>query len=409
MKRCSLKNYYLLYFSTLLYCGQLLSQPSFIKPATYYVSQSAAAGGNGTPLQPFQKIADALNTAQRSNRGVTVNISTGIYRESLVITGNTTLHGMTEPATSGRKPKTAILLGSIQNNNPVTLKIENLQIVNAAAPGAVVINNILAKTILNNVTISRATRYGIYQRGGTLRMDTAVILFTSAGIVPVTGKTNKEETVCYGTGIFIKNTVASLVNVKLQLNVQGLVADGSSTIVDITNLLAENHILAMKEYFLCTANNPANGMAAIEVRNGAILRVQGIKILDNEVRGLFVHNGGRFIGTDVIILRTKSVLCANSQKMGGINIAVNNEGARLDITRFEIGYADLCGLQLINAKARLANGNVHHNIIGINIQQQPPDFNFEDLTINVIFKDNERNIDTDILLIPVPDTNLPDF
>jgi hypothetical protein len=409
MKCCSLKNYYLLYFSTLLYCGQLLSQPSFNKPATYYVNQSAATGGNGTPLQPFQKIADALNTAQRNNRAVTVNIHTGIYRENLVITGNTTLHGMTEIATSGQKPKTAILLGSIQNNNPVTLKIENLQIINAAAPGAVVINNILANTILNNVTISRATRYGIYQRGGTLSIDTATILFTSAGIVPVTGKTNKEETVCYGTGIFMKNTVAGLANVKLQRNVQGLVADGSSTIVDITNLLAENHTLAMKEYFLCTANNPANGMAAIEVRNGAILRVQGIKILDNEVRGLSVHNGGRFIGTDVIILRTKSVLCANSQKMGGINIAVNKEGTRLEMTRFEIGYADLCGLQLINAKARLANGNVHHNIIGINIQQQPPDFNFEDLTINVIFKDNERNIDTDILPIPVPDTNIPDF
>lgn len=407
MKCCSLKNYCLLYFSTLLYCGQLLSQPSFNKPATFFVNQSAATGGNGTALEPFQKIADALKTAQRNNQAVTININAGIYRENLVITGNTTLHGMTEIATSGQKSKNAILLGSIQNNNPVTLKIENLQIVNAAAPGAVVINNILAKTILNNVTISRATRYGIYQRGGTLRIDTATILFTSAGIVPVTGKTNKEETVCYGTGIFMKNTVASLVNVKLQRNVQGLVADGSNTIVDIKNLLAENHTLDMKEYFFCTANNPANGMAAIEVRNGAILRVQGIKILDNEVRGLSVHNGGRFIGADVIILRTKSVLCANSQKMGGINIAVSKKGAWLDITRFEIGYADLCGLQLINAKARLADGNVHHNIIGICIRQPPPDFNFEDLTINVIFKDNERKIDADIL--PVPDINIPDF
>ncbi len=385
-------------------CGQVLAQLSVKKTAIFFVNQAAAAGGDGTTLHPFQKIMDALSTAKRNNQAVIVNISTGSYQENLSITGNTTLRGMTKPGSPGKKSTITILLGSITNNNPTELKIEDLHIANAAAPGAVVVNNNEAKTILRNVTISRATRYGIFQRGGTLTVNDATIIFTLPGVIPTTGKSNIEETVCYGTGIFIKNTIASLVNVQLKRNVQGLMADGANTVVEITNMLAEKNSPALIDYFYCDSSTIlTNGLAAIEARNGATLRVQGIKIIDNVIRGLSIHDGARFIGTDVIILRTKSVLCANGRNRGGINVTVMNGGAWLELTQFEIGYADLCGLQLINANGRCADGNIHHNVIGVYLRQQPADFNFEAFTTNVTFKDNERILDADHLPVPVDD------
>lgn len=385
--------------------GQVLAQLSVKKTAIFFVDQAAAADGDGTTLHPFQKIMDALSTAKRNNQAVIVNISTGSYPENLVITGNTTLRGMTKPGSQKKKSTVTILLGSITNNNPTELKIEDLHIANAAAPGAVVVNNHEAKTILRNVTISRATRYGIFQRGGTLTVNDATIIFTSPGVIPTTGKSNIEETVCYGTGIFIKNTIASLVNVQLQRNVQGLMADGATTIVEITNMLAEKNRPALIDYFFCDSSTIlTNGLAAIEARNGATLRVQGIKILDNIIRGLSIHDGARFIGTDVIILRTRSVLCVNGGNRGGMNVTVMNGGAWLELTRFEIGYADMCGLYLVNANGRCADGNVHHNLLGIWIRQQPADFNFDAFITNVTFRDNERVWDFDHL--PIPDDGL---
>lgn len=387
--------------------AQVPDLSSIKKPATFFVDQSAAAAGDGTALHPFQQINTALAKAKSKNHAVIITISSGIYTENLVISNNTTLKGIKKPASPGRKSTGIVLRGSIQNNNPVTLRIDNLQIANAPLPGAIVVNNPGATTILEHITISKATRYGIYQRGGKLTVTDATILLTVPGIIPVTGKTNKEETVCYGTGIFIKNIIASLTDVKLQRNVQGLSADGASTVVDISNMLAENHVLTMREYFICGTHAPENGMAAIEARHGAMMRVQGIRVLDNDIRGLSVHHGARFIGHDVIVLRTKSVLCANRRKMGGINISVRNENAWLELSSFETGYAELCGFQFIEAKGRCSDGSVHHNVIGMNIQRQPADFNYEDLVSNVRFENNERNLDADVL--PVPGVTIPDF
>jgi len=396
-----------LLLSLLSASAQVPDQSSIKKPVTFFVDQSATAGGDGTAVRPFQQISTALAKAKSNNQGVIIQISSGIYTENLMISNHTTLRGIKKPVDALKKSTTIVVRGSIQNNNPVTLRIEDIQIDNAPLPGAVVVTNATAITILKQVIISRATRYGIYQRGGTLKVTDATILLTVPGIIPVTGKTNKEETVCYGTGIFIKNTISILTDVKLQRNVQGLVADGSTTVVDISNMLAEQHAITMKEYFLCSTKAPENGIAAIEARHGATMRVQGIKILDNEIRGLSVHHGGRFIGNDVIVLRTRSIVCADRRRMGGINISVRNEAAWLELNRFESGYAELCGFQFIDAKGRCTDGSVHHNVIGMNIQRQPADFIYEDLMTSVRFENNERNLDADVL--PVPGVTIPDF
>ena len=67
----------------------------------------------------------------------------------------------------------------------------------------------------------------------------------------------------------------------------------------------------------------------------------------------------------------------------------------------------MCGLQLINATGNCSDGKVHNNVIGMNINKLPAGFNFADLMINVVFQNNERNVDADILVVPTPE--IPDF
>lgn len=43
----------------------------------------------------------------------------------------------------------------------------------------------------------------------------------------------------------------------------------------------------------------------------------------------------------------------------------------------------------------------------MDINKLPAGFNFADLMINVVFQNNERNVDADILVIPTPE--IPDF
>ena len=137
--------FFLLIFSN----SDVIAQITFKKPVTFYVDRVATAGGDGTLLHPFQKISTALITANNNNQQVIVNIISGSYIENLVITGNTTLIGIIKPGRMIKNPET-ILVGSVHNNSSSTLKIENLRISNAPAPGAIVVINDKAITILKH-------------------------------------------------------------------------------------------------------------------------------------------------------------------------------------------------------------------------------------------------------------------
>ncbi len=374
------------------------------KTGVFYVDQSSPADGDGTALKPFQKISEAMLTARLKGQAVFINIITGTYRENLEVTGNTTLNGITR---SGQPEKGmgAILIGSVINRAACILEINNLRIANAAAPGALVIDNSRAKTILNNVSIDRAARYGIYQKGGTLNMNAVSVVYITPGTVSEYERQNNiNEVVTYGTGIYLVNVSGLMSAVNLRGNVQGLIADGAATNVRISTMKAERHTVnaLLKDRIICSSTSMPNGIACIEVSNGASLELQGIEILDNEFCGLSVRDGARVTGNNVVILRTRKVSCTGGNGRGGINASVRRGGAYLELTRFELGYADLAGLQLVNATAKCSEGKVHHNIIGVHVKEPPPDFKFEDLMDRVIYADNERNLESETLPVPDP-------
>jgi len=368
-----------------------------------YVDQSARPGGDGTETYPFQRICDALETSKKRKQDVVVEIGTGTYHENLEISNNTIIRK--SPALLGRKGE-CTLLGYIHNSEAVTLQIEDLHIAGSDPPGAIVINNPGANTILNNVSIDNAKQYGIYQNGGKLTINNSCINSIECGILNETDLiNNQEEVISYGTAIYISDAVADLSNLTLEGNAQGVIADGAYTSVQVNTMVAEKHrINPFLKTWLLNKLQFGNGFSVIEVRNGAHMTLQGVVLRDNEFCGLSVHDGGDVWAGNLTILNTSTVLCSNSEGRGGIGVSVRRGGAFFEFTAFEVGYAELCGLQIVEATAKGNGGKIHHCAIGLSIEQLPPQFNLNVLAGSLIFLDNERNLDADQM--PVPDINL---
>jgi hypothetical protein len=371
------------------------------KTAILCVNQSATPGGDGSKERPFQKINDALAASKGRYQNVIVDIGPGSYRENLEISNNTTLRKST---ISGTARGESALVGYVHNNNAVTLQIDGMRIANSDAPGAIVVNNSGAKTVLKNVSVDRANRYGIYQRGGTLTIDAASVTYISPGIIRATdAEINSGSVVSYGTAIYISNATANLSNITLSGNSQGIVAEGNLATIQISNILAERHsVNGFLKSWLGSHIQFGNGFSVVEVRNGANLHMRGANIRNNDFCGISVHDGAKLWASNTIILNTRKVQCPGNVTRGGIGVSAQRAGAYVELRNFEIGYSDLCGLQLVNAKAKCSNGRVHHNPIGVNVQDAPPDFNIADLMDDVTYQDNERNLDSETL--PVPGT-----
>ena len=366
----------------------------------YYVNQSAASGGDGSVQRPFRNIGEALTAAAAKQHPVVVNIGSGTYVENLVISSNTLLRGV---ASGGRQDKTigCTLNGTIQNNGPFILELFNLRLSGSSAPGAIVVNNNAATTLLHNITIDHATRYGIFQSGGSLLADTLTVVNTAPGLISLADKQSRTmEVSVYGTAILLNNVQADFSNLTLRGNVKGLMADGSACAVIIRQMLAERNSLNpfLKDLLVCRDYGFSNGLGCIEVVNGAKLQMQSVRILDNDFCGLSVRNGALVSGYDLVILRSNKVLCNGNDEHGGINVSARS-GARVDLDQFETGNA-VIGLQLAKATATCANGKVQHNLIGIHVKDPPPGFSFTDLQKNVIFLDNQRNLDA--ATVPLP-------
>ncbi len=92
-----------------------------VKAVSYFVNQSAAAGGDGTAQHPLRSINEALTKASQLRRPPVLNIVTGIYRENILINNNTLLRGITS---AGLPEKTmgSMIVGTVQNNGPYILR-----------------------------------------------------------------------------------------------------------------------------------------------------------------------------------------------------------------------------------------------------------------------------------------------
>jgi hypothetical protein len=152
----------------------------------------------------------------------------------------------------------------------------------------------------------------------------------------------------------------------------------------------------------------------LQVMHGADVDLTRTVLEHNQELGLIaVHPGTEVIGTDVVIRDTIERGCVTSSCEGrghGCGLAAIGEG-HIDLTSFLITGNVLCGVQIcygaddetgpftVGDQVDLHDGVVSNHPIGVNIQTG--DYDIARLMDNVLFTDNDTNLDSYDL--PVPD------
>jgi hypothetical protein len=266
---------------------------------------------------------------------------------------------------------------AIVNTGANLLSIEGVKLHTSRWPGAIVVDDPCAETVLRDMEISAAEAFGIQQHGGSLTMHNVTVHRTEA--VPDDSAT--------GRGVHLADgVVACLGLVNLLYNDGGaFLAEGGGTSVHATDVVAEGNSV----HPLLIDEEVRSG--AIEVRDGALFLGQVMHLTRNDIAGLFVHDGGRAHVRGTRIARTYAV-----EGHGGANAVVR--AGELQLGDCTLEFADLVGLRIINACAKLRDSIVSDSPLGVGVES--PGFDLGCVQENVTFLRNDRHLDARELPVP---------
>jgi hypothetical protein len=133
----------------------------------------------------------------------------------------------------------------------------------------------------------------------------------------------------------------------------------------------------------------------------ALAVLHRVYFVDNEGIAIFaLGDGADVVGSDVIVSRTQPF--ENLPESCGdrpYGIGISSLGSSIQFNGFQVSNNALAGLQIATlGDLLLDDGLVAHNVIGINVQVD--DFDFDQITSNVLYLDNERNLDAASLPVP---------
>lgn len=281
---------------SLLPCGE---HPA-CRYTTYHVNMGSHIQGarNGSQEAPFNTINEALQRAAVLRLcGVEVLVATGHYIEDPVISRDTRIRGLDSR-------DRVVIVGSIINQGGYWLNVENLTISSSPAPGAIVVTAPCASTTITGVTIDRAERYGIYQRGGTLKVTASEILRTRA----------LADAVSAGTGVYLTGGVQAVLGlVTVDGNDSGgLFAEGAQTRVYAAAVAITD--TSINPYFIHQISSLDFAGAAVTAQQGALVLMEFCTISGNQWTGLGIHGGAQAHFRYGTITRTSAVPCTDPQR-----------------------------------------------------------------------------------------------
>lgn len=173
----------------------------------------------------------------------------------------------------------------------------------------------------------------------------------------------------------------------------GVIVDGTGTMATIEDAWVRD-----------TESRASDGMfgRGLQIQSGAHVVVTRMRLERNrEVSALVASVGSQATLRDVIVTATRLRGCVTTTCVGagaGIGLA-SYFGARVDVERFEISDNTLVGLQVArDGELDARVGFVVQNPIGANIQV--PGYDPMRLSDRVIYRDNERNLDSTELPLP---------
>jgi hypothetical protein len=327
-----------------------------------------------TPTGDFATVGEALAfAADQHFLAVELFLAPGDYYEEdlLPITRHTRLHG------SGID-EVVLHDASIVNLGPNLLSVEGLKLQASGWPGAVVVEDSCAETILTDVEISAAEGFGIRQEGGSLTMHNVAIHRTLA----------VEDDPETGVALYLTNRVAAcLAHVNLLNNTGGAItAEGDGTLVHAAGVTADRNAV----HPLRIETGLSTG--AIDVRERALFLGEFMQVTRNEIVGLFVHSDASAHVRYSSFSRTQA-----QAGLVGVNVYVRE--AELELTACMLEFADAAGLEIINARASLTDSTVSDSPIGVRLREVP-DCVLECIQEGNIFVRNGRHIDSRLLPVP---------
>ena len=364
----------------------------------------------GNDKRPFNSITAALRFAEiRDLKQVEVRVLGGVYSEGDIrITRDVRIVGPGLAATS-----TAQLALSLINTGEHTLALEGVVLVpDGSSPAVVSVENAAATTVLCNVAFAEQVGYALSQTGGSLIADH--VTFESIKRDPAAD----DEDYVSGTALVLRGgALASLHEVEVH-GTEGSALYAGDIGTEVTLNYAARSIppdtAAITGSFGC--------LGAVAVADGAYLSGDRLTLDENRFLGVAVNgNGSRaefeFLSvTNTRALREGDVtfpLCGRNSPTAS---AAAFLGGALHISGspdepFILSDSALLGLRIVAVQGaipdvRLLNGIVGNNPIGVGIDiDDCGDFSFlvED---NVLWKDNEVNLDAPCLPVPKPSVEI---
>ncbi len=147
-----------------------------------------------------------------------------------------------------------------------------------------------------------------------------------------------------------------------------------------------------------------SGGRGIEAFGQATIALDGVHLDANRELALSAYDDGTTItGTNIEVRGTRANECAQdscSDASAGMGVGAYDM-AHISLTHFVVTDTALCGVQVTNgAGLDLAHGEVSRGLIGANVQD--PAFDIHRLEDDVVFEDNQSNLDATILPVPEP-------
>lgn len=353
-------------------------------------------------------IAWALaSSAARNVCRVVIEVQPGTYADPLTITRDTTI-------TNSPPAERPVVTGSITSYGHV-FTLTSVNIRDTPAPGAIVLiggGHSLTDgglTVLQDVTIERASERGIALKGGVLKVTNCEILSTRAG--------SSLQGAAIDMSFTGSASRATLDGVRIRDNEGwGIVAAGSRNVLLARNVTVSGarkvSLGGVRSSSRAIADRNMNGrvvpavpgrvagttiprpaqvsgageVGAIRISSGAALYAKNLDIDHNDWMGLLVDQGGIANIQDSTFNGTLTI-GDDPLNSGGNNITVR-EGSTVELLNFRSNNSGRAGLEVNGGWIRGTNGILTGNEFGVDISSHVNGWRRFDCFLNVRAYDN---------------------
>lgn len=339
---------------------------------------------DGSRERPFPTLGAAMDAIR--GRGLDcapiVMVAGGLYRENLLGPPSTRLR-----ARSRDRP---VILGQVVVKGSTSFELDGIRISGSWDGPALRLGSCSSVDVLTSRIVG-STRYGIHQTGGRLRLTDVEVL----------GVRREGEGRTEGSALYQQGGSAVLHGVRFRFNAgPAILSEGRSSRIEGSNVeVHESGVLWPGEL-----PEPPVGLGAVEAGDSARVTLRNSTLTDNEFIGLLGREGGSVEFTGGRVSRTRQFQVEDAGAFGTSahgGFGAYALGGAVWLEDFTIADHPLCGIAVAHeGDLDAIDGLVTRNTIGACVHV--PDYAVGRIATDVVYRDNERNVES--VTLPVPET-----